>query len=267
MIPFLKTARSIAIACAATVASASSFAQGFAAMASPPRFELRAKPGETTRRVIEISNAARSMGRYRVSTADWTFNPDASVQFHASLQPGSCRPWVAIERNQVQVPPGGRVRYRFEVSVPPDAPAGECRFALMIEGEDPAVARSAGFTIPVSGRLAIIVYVAVGETRPQLEIVESLTTTLNGERVPAIRVRNTGNAHGRISGFLSGSDAAGHDLEFSPATFPILPGETRLITLSPTAGRDEPVRLSFPVNVRGQLEWDRTRVDFDKRFV
>jgi len=30
------------------------------------------------------------------------------------------------------VPGGGTMRYRFEVNVPADAPAGECRFAIMI---------------------------------------------------------------------------------------------------------------------------------------
>lgn len=235
-------------------------------MASPPRFELRLNPGQTTREVVEIANASDAIGRYRMRTADWTFGSDAAVTFHDALQPGSCRPWVAIERGRVDVPPGGRLRYRFEISVPADAPPTECRFAVMIEGEEPAITRSAGLTIPVTGRLGVIVYVAVGDARPSLEIVETLTTVVNGARMPAVRVRNSGNAHGRLSGFLSGVDAKGQDLEFTPSTFPILPGETRVIALAPTAGRDEQVRIAFPVTVRGQLEWSSGRSDFDRRF-
>src|ERR1700729_4375981 len=109
-------------------------AQGFAALVSPPRFELSAKPGKTLRSVIEVSNRSTAPARYLFHTADWTLSPDFSVSFHDDLQPGSCRPWVAIERPEVAVPGGGTLRYRFEVAVPPDAPAGECRFAVMIQG-------------------------------------------------------------------------------------------------------------------------------------
>jgi len=84
--------------------------------------------------VVEVSNRSTAPARYLMHTADWTFAPDFSVSFHDELQPGSCRPWVAIERPEIVVPGGGTLRYRFEVNVPADAPAGECRFAVMIEG-------------------------------------------------------------------------------------------------------------------------------------
>jgi len=255
-----------ALALLFAVSAVAAQAQGFAAMASPPRFELRMKPGQTARDIVEISNASTAVGRYRVRTADWSLTADASVTFYDALQPGSCRPWVAIERPQIQVPSAGRLRYRFEVAVPPDAPSGECRFALMVEGEDTVSAQSSGLVIPVSGRLGIIVYVTVGEARPQLEVIESTTTLVNGERLPAVRVRNTGNAHGRLSGFLSGTDAQGRGLEFSPSSFPVLPGETRTIALTATAGRDEAVRIAYPVTVRGLLEWDNGRLELDRRF-
>ncbi|MGB2816303.1 MAG: hypothetical protein WBA53_10890 [Burkholderiaceae bacterium] len=241
-------------------------AQGFAAMASPPRFELRMKPGQATREIVEITNADSAVGRYRVKTADWSLGADASVTFHDDLRAGSCRPWVAIERGQVQVPPAGRQRYRFEINVPPDAPAGECRFALMIEGEDPVKAQASGLSIPVTGRLGVIVYVAVGDARPQLEIVEPTTVDVNGQRVPALRVRNIGNAHGRLSGFLSGTDARGREFEFTPSSFPILPGETRTIALAPAAVREDGAGVAFPITVRGQVEWDNGRVDLNRRF-
>ncbi len=246
--------------------AASALAQGFAAMASPPRFELRMKPGQVAREIVEIINADSAVGRYRVKTADWSLGADASVTFHDDLRAGSCRPWVAIERGQVQVPPSGRQRYRFEIAVPADAPAGECRFALLIEGEDPVKAQSSGLLIPVTGRLGVIVYVAVGDARPQLEIVEPTTVDVNGQRVPALRVRNIGNAHGRLSGFLSGTDAKGREFEFTPSSFPILPGETRTIALAPAAAREDGSGVAFPITVRGQVEWDNGRVDFDRRF-
>src|SRR5271157_6377388 len=153
------------------VLSASVRAQGFAALVSPPRFELATKPGKTLRSVIEVSNRSTASGRYLIHTADWTLAPDFSVTFQDDLQPGSCRPWVAIERPEIVVPGAGTLRYRFEVAVPADAPAGECRFAVMIEGAEPSVAHGKGLDIPVTGRIGVIVYVVIGDGAPDLEIL------------------------------------------------------------------------------------------------
>jgi len=122
------------------------------------------------------------------------------------------------------LPGGGTIRYRFEVQVPKDAPAGECRFGILIEGEEPAVAQSGALRLPVVGRIGIIVYVIVGEARPQIEVFGPQVLTLNGQKVPALRVHNAGTAHARISGFLSGTDAKGIKYDFNPSDLPILPG-------------------------------------------
>jgi hypothetical protein len=240
--------------------------QGFSALVSPPRLELSAKPGALVREVLEITNASRSPSRFIVKTADWTLGPDAGVTFYDALQPGSCRPWVSIERKEISLAANARIRYRFEVATPAEATAGECRFAIMIEGDEPAVASGSAFQIPVRGRIGVIVYVRIGDAEPRLEIVKSEAATVDGRRVPAVWVKNTGNAHGRLGGFLSGVDARGRELDFSPSNFPILPGETRLITLAAQSDRNETVEVAFPVTVRGNLEWSRARIAFDQRF-
>lgn len=241
-------------------------AQGFAIGVSPPRFELSAKAGDRLRQVVEISNASGQPATLRLRTADWKLEADYGVTFFDALQPGSCRPWVAIERRDLTVPGGGRARYRFEISPPADAPTGECRFALLIEGDDQEVKTESGVAFPVAGRIGVIVYVAIGGARPQLEVVSTSTATVEAERTPVLMVKNTGNAHGRVAGFLSGKDAQGRDLDFAPSTFPILPGETRPITLKATRGRDEPVSVAYPVTIRGALEWADQRVPFEQRF-
>lgn len=245
---------------------APAFSQGFAAMISPPRFELKTQPGERIREVLEITNGSQLPARYRLRTADWTLNADGQVGILEDLQPNSCRPWVAIERSAADVPGGGRLRYRFEVTPPAEAPAGECRFAIMIEGDEPAVAKGEGFQLPVKGRIAIVVYVAVGNAAPRLEIEKSATVQLNGQRVPAVFVRNLGNAHGRLSGFLTGTDSQGRRLDFTPASLPILPGESRAIALTAANDRDEPAPAPFPVTIRGMLEWSGGRLPFEHRF-
>jgi hypothetical protein len=248
-----------------SVASAAS-PQGFSGLASPPRFELAAVPGERTRQVVEITNAGALPAKYRIRTADWTLAPDFSVNFYDTLQPGSCRPWVSIERSELTLQGGARARFRFEVAPPADASVGECRFALLIEGDDPAVANTDLFKIPVRGRLGVIVYLAVGDAAPKLEIVKSSVETVRGQRVPTVWVRNSGNAHGRIGGFLNGTDAQGRELEFAPSNFPILPGETRPLVLAAQTGPDAPATAALPVMVRGMLEWSGTRVPYEFRF-
>lgn len=241
-------------------------AQGFAALVSPPRFELTAKPGKLVRAVVAVSNRSSTTARYLIHTADWTLAPDLSVSFFDALQPGSCRPWVALERPVVDVPGGATLRYRFEVNVPADAPAGECRFAIMIEGDKPSVAQGKGLNVPINGRIGLIVYLAVGNAAPEMEVLGPKITTFNGQQVPALRVHNSGNAHGRLSGFLTGKDAKGVSYDFTPATAPILPHEEREIFLTPSTPTNEHPTLTFPVKVKGTLEWGSHQTELNELF-
>src|SRR6202166_4150326 len=241
-------------------------AQGFAALISPPRFEVAAKPGKTLRGVIEVSNRSTANAKYLIHTADWTLSPDFSVSFHDDLLPGSCRPWVALERPIVEVPGGGTLRYRFEVRVPADAPAGECRFAVMIEGAEPSIAAGKGLDLPITGRIGVIVYVTIGDGAPDLELLGPKITTLNGQQVPTLRVHNGGTAHGRMTGFLTGTDAKGISYDFTPSDFPILPHEEREVFLTPSTPTDDHPTLTFPVTVKGTLEWDKKRTELNQRF-
>jgi len=246
--------------------SASLHAQGFAALVSPPRFELAAQSGKTVRGVIEISNRSTAPSRYLLHTADWSFAADFSVNFRDDLQADSCRPWVAIERPEVTVPGGGTLRYRFEVNVPADAPAGECRFAVMIEGADPSIARSQGLDMPVTGRIGVIVYLTVGGGEPVLEVLGPTIATLNGQQLPTLRVHNSGTAHGRITGFLTGTDAKGISYDFTPSDFPILPHEEREVFLTPSTPTNDHPTLTFPVTVKGDLEWGKQKTELNQRF-
>jgi hypothetical protein len=240
--------------------------QGFAALVSPPRFELEGKPGKTLRSIIQVSNRSSTPGRYVFHTADWSFSPDFNVSFQDELKPGSCRPWVAIERPEVVVPGAGTLRYRFEVTPPADAPPGECRFAVMIEGADPSVTVNNGVRMPITGRIGVIVYVTISGGAPELEVLGPKVAMLNGRQLPALRVHNGGSAHGRMQGYLTGSDAKGIAYEFAPSDFPILPQEERDVFLTPSTASDEQPTLTFPVTVKGTLEWAGHKTEFSQRF-
>lgn len=213
-------------------------ADEFALAVSPPRLELVAKPGETVRAVAELSNRSDAPVDLTFATAEWDLTPEGGVILGEALKPDSCRPWVAIERRQVALPGRSSLRYRFEVTAPPELPPTECRFAIVIAGGDNAVEPAENVKFPVSGQIALIVYVAVGDVKPVLKIVKADVVDIAGVKTPVIMVENTGTAHGRLSAFLSGTDAADVRREFSPSTLPILPGETRMIALSPDKQED-----------------------------
>lgn len=241
-------------------------AAGFAALVSPPRFELSGKDGSTLRQVLELTNSATAPARFRLHTADFTLGADYGVVFHDELQPGSCRPWVAIERPVVSLPAGGTIRYRFEVQVPKDTPAGECRFAILIEGDEPAIAKAGEMQMPIVGRIGVIVYVVVGDGAPKIEFFGPEVVSHNGQQVPALRVHNSGNAHTRMGGFLAGKDATGKKYDFTPSDLPILPGEDRVVLLTPSTSDDQSPTLSFPVTVQGTLEWADQSTELNERF-
>ena len=89
---------------------------------------------------------------------------------------------------------------------------------------------------------------------------------LNGKQVPTLRVHNSGNTHGRMGGFLTGTDAKGISYDFTPSDFPILPHEEREVFLTPSTATDDHPTLTFPVTVKGTLEWGEHRTELNQRF-
>jgi hypothetical protein len=272
--PLLRVRCMLAVAAVGMTASVPAWAQ-FAAAVTPPRFELSVEPGAVTRQVMEINQATPGTGTYRIYTNDWDLSVGGTLTFYDTLQPGSCRRWVAIERSEVTVTMGSRVRYRFEVAPPAEAKPQECRFALMVEGKAQEVKTGDSASFPMSGRIAVIVYVRVGGAKPVLEPVATSIAQVDGQPTPVLLVHNSGNATGRLGGILTGTDASGATFEFTPDTAPILPGITRQISLQPylpgprasaSASAMAP-RLKWPVHLRGVVEYgpkDSDRFELDR---
>lgn len=253
---------------AAAVLSGPVFAQGISAVVSPPRIETEAKPGDTYRDVIEIANAGSLPNQLSIKTADWTLDPNGGPVFTDSLAPDSCRPWVAIERRELTIAANGKYRFRFEVSVPKDAPPRECRFAIMIEGAAQKVDAS-GINLPVSGRIGVIVYLGVGDVASALTLVGYGTQTLNGTKLPSLKVRNSGSAHGRLAGFVDATDVNGKVFTMAPTTLPILPGEEREIALTFQDGKEgkkAPELPHYPITVRGKVYDGRNPLEVNTTF-
>jgi hypothetical protein len=241
-------------------------ADGFSALVSPPRVEVMLQPGQTLRQVLEVSQVGATAGRFRIYTTDWKFSPNGSIDFAEALTPGSCRPWVALERRELSVGPNSKVRFRFEITPPKEAPKTECTFAIMFEGQDTSAVQQGPLNFPVSGRIAVIVYAGMPGTKPELKIVRQFVSA-DAAKLPTLEIQNSGSLHGRVSGLLTGQDAKGVKLEFTPLTLPILVGETRAISLTANTENGKPAAtIHYPVTIKGALEWADKRVPFESTF-
>jgi len=137
----------------------------------------------------------------------------------------------------------------------------------MIEADEPSVTKAGAVQLPIVGRIGVIVYVEVGDAAPQIEVFGPEVVTQNGQRVPALRVHNGGSAHTRMSGFLTGKDATGRTYDFTPSDLPILPGDVRSVVFVPsTPDSPTPPTLTFPVSVKGTLEWSDQKTDLTETF-
>lgn len=251
------------------VTPVTAIADGFSVLVAPPRFELKASPGDVVREHLNINNPGNRPVTFLMRTADWDMTDDGAATFHpATLQPGSCRPWIRIERHKIRLPAQGKKRYRFEIHVPEDAPPGECRSALLIEAppEDVVEAQAGSLNLPVQGRVAVVIYLAIGDAAPELQLKETLLDEYNGLQAPFVVVHNSGNAHGRTTGFVNAVDATGKRIEFEITPLPILPGQTRRIPLfQPVFDEQEPQPFTPPLELKGTIEWDGGKEKFTRR--
>jgi len=251
----------LTLAATLVTGAAGAHAQGFSAGISPSKFELRAAPGEILRDTIAILNPSNDPADYELKTADWRLSSTGGVEFvEDSLLDGSCRPWVRLERRTLRINAGSQRNYRFEVHVPEDAPAGLCRFAIVIEPAESVMTRigegAAAISVPIVGRYAIVTYVTIGDASPTIELVDIGTKDNNGQRFPAVTLRNTGNTYDRAIGQLTAVDFSGERVLLVPASFPVLPGRTEQVAIVPDLGPEatEAIALRFPLRLTGNIE-------------
>jgi len=240
---------------------------------SPPRFELRGKPGETLRQVLHISNGSAEPARYTVKTADWLLGNYGAVNYlEGPPQAGSCRPWVRLERREISVDPRGTRAFRYEVHIPNDAKPGECLFAFLVSSQAGVSVKpdAKNLSVPIVGRVGVVAYLAIGDAKPDLRLAEAGFKRIEGKTVPTITFYNQGTAHGRVFGVLEGKDAAGRQVELLVEDGAVLPKARRTLRLmavdySSGEGRAPKFELTPPMHVRGKLEpRGGERIDFDQ---
>lgn len=257
---------------AAALLAAAQGAQAFELSVAPSRVEVAGKSGSRLGQSLQLTNVGNKPDEVSVRTLDWTFSPQGDIGFRDDLVPGSCRPWVTLERRFVKLAPQQSVTFRFQVDVPASAPRGECRFMIAIEGVQPAYraqiqSGGASLSLPVNGRIAVAVYVDINGAEPKVEFKSIGVQDVHGQHLPAITVQNSGDAHGRLDGTLQARDAQGREFELVPDSSPVMPAQTRTLVLQPKAPREgKPVVPAFPVKAKGQLDWDLGSFQVDVEF-
>jgi P pilus assembly chaperone PapD len=239
------------------------YAGAFEIAVSPSRLELNANTSQRLGQSLEIQNVGRVPTELTIRTLDWTYSTDGKIGYHEELMPNSCRPWVTLEKNSIKLNAQAKRSFRFQVEVPANAPRGECRFMVALEGKEPAKnalinAGGANISLPVNGRIAVAVYIAVGGSEPKLSIKQLNVQNMQGKRVPVAIVSNQGNAHGRLDGVLEASDAKGQQFELAAENTPILPGQTRTLVLTPQAiAKQKLTPPTYPISAQGSIDWDK----------
>lgn len=246
------------------LAAGSTMAGPFEVAVSPSRFEIAANSGKRIGQSIEIQNVGSAATEVALRTLDWSYSADGNVTYYDELRPGSCRPWVTLERSSLKIGAKGKKSFRFQVDVPPNAPRSECRFMLAVEGVEPAhrtIMQSGGasLSLPVSGRIAIAVYLSVNNAEPKLEMKQVAMKNIGGKRTPVVTISNAGDAHGRLDGSLDAVDSRGQPLELVPESTPIMPGQTRELPLIARAvgGGQQVPNVAFPVKSTGTIDWEK----------
>lgn len=239
---------------------------------SPARFELSGKGGNRVGQSLDLYNVGKSATEVSVRTLDWSYSETGGITYIDELLPNSCRPWVALERKKVKIGANSKVAFRFQIELPADAPRGECRFMLAIEGVEPAYkglieGGGASLSLPVNGRIAVAVYLAVNGGESKLEVTQIGSQEIKGKRTPTITVHNKGDAHGRLDGVLDAVDTKGQVFELAPESTPIMPGQTRTLPLTQKLEPNQkPLELTYPIQSKGTLDWEKGSFKINTEF-
>lgn len=256
----------------AVFGSAVAHASSFEVAISPSRFEISGKSAQRMGQSMDIHNLGSTATEVSVRTLDWSYSEDGNISYYDELRPSSCRPWVTLERKVVKIPARSKALFRFQVDVPANAARGECRFMLAVEGVEPAYkalieSGGASLSLPVSGRIAVAVYLAVNGAKPAIEMSQVATREVQGVRTPVVTVTNRGDAHGRLDGSLDAVDATGLAFELTPEGTPVLPGQTRTLALTARAEKIQTrPAVTFPLKAKGTLDWDLGSFKIDAEF-
>jgi fimbrial chaperone protein len=207
---------------------------GFSLGISPVRWEAEGKPGDTLRNVVTLTSGTRAIQKVDISAVYWTLNEAGAPVFDGPATiPNSAASWVRFHPQEVTVYPRQRKTVRISIRIPEETPSGSYLVALFFQPpEAKQEGESGSASVFIRGRLALPIYVRVGNARPDGKILEAAWKTLDGKgQLPALKIHNQGNAHLRMNGFFSARSSTSMKFEGIVPGLPLLPGQIRWIPL------------------------------------
>ncbi|MCP4665621.1 MAG: hypothetical protein GY849_04565 [Deltaproteobacteria bacterium] len=217
---------------------------GFSLGISPVRWEAEGKPGKTLRMVVELRGGAGTIQKVDVSAGDWTLRDNGAPVFgKPGSMPQSAASWVRFHPDALSLYPRQKKSVRVSIRIPEGTPSGSYRTALLFQPPDMDLKGKAGAaSVFIRGRLALPIYVTVGDVQPDGQILE---TAWRGTRkgkgsAPALKIHNRGKAHLRLHGIFEARSRSGKRFEGIIPSLPLLPDQTRWIPLEFQGGSPAP---------------------------
>lgn len=237
---------------------------GFTLGISPVRWEAAGKPGKTLRNVITVTGGARAIQRVRLKVGDWMLTNEGTPVFAgAGSMPHSAASWIRFRPREFDVYPRQKKLVRVSIKIPEGTPPGTYLAALFFE--PPATtegAKPGAANIFIRGRIAFLIYVTVGNARPDGKILDVAWREMTKGKGPvvALKIRNDGDAHLRTNGTFSARSPSGKRYEGVLPALPILPGQTRWIPLE-FAGEAPPAGSNIDITVHTDLGRGELKVE------
>jgi len=235
---------------------------------SPVRWEASGNPGDTLRIAVALASGARTVQAVQVRVGDWTLTEDGAPLFaQAGELPNSAAAWLRLQPEEMSIRPRQRKIVRVSLKIPEGTPQGSYVAALFFsQPQEEAEGREAAASMFIRGQLAFLIYVTVGDAKPDGEILECAWRELaSGKSLsPAVKIRNRGDAHLRVNGVASARAPSGKTFEAALPGVPILPGQTRWVYVGfpepgPSAG--EPLDLTLRLDLGRGEEEVKTRIE------
>jgi P pilus assembly chaperone PapD len=186
--------------------------------------------GEYTN-AVRVLNDGHEPIRLRSYLEDWfldeagtpIFRPVGTVEHTASV-------WMDAAPADFLLNPGQTKYVRFTVRTPEGLADGGYHGTLLLESLPLDRSEQKGMQMFVQGRIAVMVYVSVGDPRRSAEITALSTVRKNGANYLRMKIANTGEDFIRLAGdvtVLEGTEAVEGAIPVPDV--PVLPGTSRWV--------------------------------------
>lgn len=181
-------------------------------------FTYTLAPGAGVEDMLTISNSGAEQVILKLYAADGITSINGSTAFAGAEDIRSnTRSWLNATVSDILVPPGEDVTVAFQVTVPPDAGAGDHVAGWVVEAPPrPGSAGGVGANIVERAGVAVVVSVP-GDTSQQLVLGGICLNQETGSNYFEVPVRNEGNVLTSASGSLRLTQERGEEVFSRPA--------------------------------------------------